>query len=67
MESKNINRLKVVLAEKKRTNKILVKQLGKNSATILMRRTNMAQSSLKKLIQISRCLDLNMKELVCID
>jgi DNA-binding Xre family transcriptional regulator len=32
--TKDINRLKVVLAEKKRTNKWLAKQLGKDPATV---------------------------------
>ena len=33
MENKDLNRLKVVLAEKKRTNKWLAEQLGKDPAT----------------------------------
>lgn len=33
-ENKDINRLKVVLAEKKRTNKWLSEQLGKDQATV---------------------------------
>lgn len=32
--SKDINRLKVVLAEKKRTNKWLAEQLGKDPGTV---------------------------------
>ncbi len=32
--TKDINRLKVVLAEKKRTNKWLAEQLGKDPATV---------------------------------
>ena len=38
---KEINRLKVVLAEKKRTNRWLAAQLGKNEATISKWCTNM--------------------------
>ena len=34
METKDLNRLKVVLADKKRTNKWLAEQLGKDPATI---------------------------------
>lgn len=34
MEGKDLNRLKVVLAEKKRTNKWLAEQLGKAPATV---------------------------------
>lgn len=33
-EKRDINRLKVVLAEKKRTNKWLAEQLGKDQATV---------------------------------
>ena len=41
-----INRLKVVLAEKKRTNRWLAAQLGKNEATISKWCTNKSQPSL---------------------
>ncbi len=34
MPNKDLNRLKVVLADKKRTNKWLAEQLGKDPATI---------------------------------
>ena len=34
MENRDLNRLKVVLAEKKRTNKWLAEQLGKDQGTI---------------------------------
>ena len=34
MENKDLNRIKVMLAEKKRTNKWLAEQLGKDPATI---------------------------------
>ena len=34
MESKDLNRLKVVLAEKKRTNKWLAEQIGVDQATV---------------------------------
>lgn len=34
MENRNINRLKVVLAEKRRTNKWLAEQLDKDPATV---------------------------------
>ena len=34
METKDLNRIKVVLADKKRTNKWLAEQLGKDPATV---------------------------------
>lgn len=62
--SKDLNRLKVVLAEKKRTNKWLAEQLGKGTATISKWCTNTAQPSLKNMIEIAKCLDVNLDELV---
>lgn len=44
---KDINRLKVVLAEKKRTNKWLAKQLGKDPTTISKWCTNSSQPTLE--------------------
>ena len=50
MEVKDINRLKVVLAEKKRTNKWLAEQLGKDPATVSKWCTNTAQPGLETLL-----------------
>ena len=59
MEAKNLNRLKVVLAEKNRTNKWLAEQLGKDPATVSKWVTNTAQPNLEDLIDIARCLKVN--------
>jgi DNA-binding Xre family transcriptional regulator len=64
METKDLNRLKVVLAEKKRTNKWLAEQLGKDPATISKWCTNNAQPSVENLIDIARCLEVNINELL---
>ena len=64
METKDLNRLKVVLAEKKRTNKWLAEQLGKDPATISKWCTNNAQPSVENLIDIARCLGVNVNELL---
>jgi DNA-binding Xre family transcriptional regulator len=64
METKDLNRLKVVLAEKKRTNKWLAEQLGKDPATISKWCTNSAQPSVENLIDIARCLEVNVNELL---
>ena len=64
MEAKDLNRLKVVLAEKKRTNKWLAEQLGKDPATISKWCTNNAQPSVENLIDIARCLEVNVNELL---
>lgn len=60
----DINRLKVVLAEKKRTNRWLAVQLGKNEATISKWCTNSTQPSLDDLVAIAKCLEVDMKNLL---
>ena len=64
MENKDLNRLKVILAEKKRTNKWLAEQLGKDPATISKWCTNSAQPTLENLLQIAKCLEVDISELV---
>lgn len=64
METKDLNRLKVVLAEKKRTNKWLAEQLGKDPATISKWCTNNAQPCVENLIDIARCLEVDVNELL---
>ena len=59
-----INRLKVVLAEKKRTNRWLATQLGKNEATISKWCTNTNQPSFVDLVYIARCLEVDTKDLL---
>ena len=63
-ENNDINRLKVVLAEKKRTNKWLSEQLGKDQATVSKWCTNNAQPSLEMLLKIAEVLDVDVKELL---
>lgn len=60
----NINRLKVVLAEKNRTNRWLAAQLGKNEATISKWCTNSTQPSLSDLVAIAKCLEVDTKDLL---
>jgi transcriptional regulator with XRE-family HTH domain len=64
MENKDINRLKIVLAEKKRTNKWLAEQLGKDQATVSKWCTNTSQPSLEILLQIARILEIDVKDLL---
>ncbi len=61
---KDINRIKIVLVEKKRTGKWLAEQLGKDPATISKWCTNAAQPSLETLLQIAKCLDVEVKDLL---
>ena len=61
---KDMNRLKVVLAEKKRTNRWLAEQLGKDQATISKWCTNTSQPGLETLYQIARLLEVEVQELL---
>ena len=61
------NRIKVVLVEKKRSNKWLAEQLGKNPATISKWCTNSSQPTLETLLEIARLLGVNYTELVRAD
>ena len=56
MANKKINRIKVMLAEKGRTNKWLAVQVGKDPATISKWCTNAAQPSLEMLLQVAKVL-----------
>ena len=62
--TKDLNRIKVILAEKKRTNKWLAEQLGCTPATISKWCTNSAQPPLETLIQMSKVLEVRVEELI---
>ena len=64
MTKKDIKKLKVVLAEKKRTNKWLSEQLGKGPGTISKWCTNTSQPDLETLMKIARLLEVDLNELV---
>ena len=61
--SKDINRLKVVLAEKKRTNKWLAEQLGKDPATVSKWCTNTIQPIVETLVEIAKYLYVEIQDL----
>lgn len=61
---KDINRLKVVLVENKKTNKWLAEKLGKDPATISKWCTNTAQPSVETLMQIAKCLNVEVNDLL---
>ncbi|MQN27468.1 helix-turn-helix transcriptional regulator [Segatella copri] len=63
-KTKNLNRLKVVLAEKQRTNKWLAERLSKDPATVSKWCTNRAQPGLETLYQIALCLEVDVKDLL---
>ncbi len=64
MERKPLNRIKVVLAEKGKTNKWLAEQLEKDPAIISKWVTNTTQPSIEMLIQLSKILDVSVDELL---
>lgn len=64
MANENLNRLKVVLAEKNITNKWLAEQLGKDQGTISKWCTNTCQPDLKSLIRIAELLEIELTDLV---
>lgn len=62
--NKDLNRLKVVLAEKKRSNKWLAEQLGKDPGTVSKWCTNTCQPSLEMFLRIASILSINYTELI---
>ena len=60
MQNEDLNRLKVVLVEKKRTNKWLAEQLGKDQGTVSKWCTNTCQPDLKTLVRIAQLLEVDM-------
>ena len=62
----DVNRIKLVLVEKKRTSKWLSEQMGGNPSTVSRWCTNTSQPPLETLIQISQLLKVEVTELICI-
>ena len=61
---KDINRIKVVLVEKKRTSKWLSEQLRKDPATISKWCTNTSQPDLVTLTNVAALLDVDVRQLI---
>ena len=64
MERKLLNRIKVVLVEKNKSNKWLAEQLDKDPAMVSKWVTNTNQPNIETLIQISKALDVSVNELL---
>ena len=60
----DINRIKLVLVEKKRTNKWLSEQLGVTPSTVSKWCTNSSQPDLNSLLKISDLLEVDIRELI---
>lgn len=61
---KDLNRLKIVLVEKKKTSKWLAEQLGKNASTVSKWCTNTSQPDLVTLDRIAQLLDCSKSYLL---
>lgn len=64
MAKKDINRIKIVLVENKRTAKWLADKLGKDPATVSKWCTNSSQPSLETLFQVAEALDVDVRSLI---
>ena len=67
MANKKLNRLKIVLAEKEKSNNWLAENLGKDQTTISKWCTNTSQPDLDNLIKISKLLKVDVSELLRLD
>ena len=64
MQVKDLNRLKLVLVERKKTGLWLAEQLGVSNTTVSKWCTNTSQPDLQTLAQISDLLKVNIRELL---
>ena len=64
MAKKNLNRIKVVLAEKNRTAVWLAKELEKGNSTVSKWCTNTVQPPLETFFEIARVLDVDVRDLI---
>lgn len=61
---REINRLKILLAEKKKTNKWLCEQLGVNPTTVSKWCTNSSQPSLEMVLKMMKVLDADINQII---
>ena len=60
----DVNRIKLVLVEKKRTSKWLSEQMGVNPSTVSKWCTNTSQPDISSFLKIADLLDVDIKELI---
>lgn len=60
----DVNRIKLVLVEKKRTNKWLSEQMGVTPSTVSKWCTNSSQPDLASLLRIADLLEVDIRELI---
>ncbi len=61
----DLNRIKLVLVEKKRTSKWLAQEVGRDPATVSKWCTNVSQPDLYTFKRIAELLDVDVRELIC--
>lgn len=64
LSSKELNRIRIVLAELNKKNKWLADKLGKNQATVSQWCNNARQPSIETLFDIAEVLDVNVRKLI---
>lgn len=64
MTGHSINRIRVALAERNKTNRWLAEQMGKSEITISRWVQNKAQPSLEQLLQVAQILSVSPKDLI---
>ena len=64
MTNKELNRLKVVLAERKKTGKWLAEQLGKDQTTVSKWGTNSSQPDIENLIKLAKILEVDVNDIL---
>jgi transcriptional regulator with XRE-family HTH domain len=64
MDKKAFNRIKIVLAEKRRTNDWLAEQLEISANTVSKWCTNNMQPTVERLFSIAKVLDVDVRELL---
>lgn len=64
MTNKELNRLKVVFAERKKTGKWLAEQLGKDQTTVSKWCTNSSQPDIENLIKLAKILEVDVNDIL---
>jgi putative transcriptional regulator len=64
LTNKELNRIRVVLAERNKKNKWLADELGKNQATVSQWCNNMRQPSIETLYEIAKVLEVDVRQLI---
>lgn len=64
MCKENINRIKIALAERNKTNRWLAEKTGKSDITISRWVQNKTQPSLEQLVEIAKVLEISPKDLI---